>query len=223
LESIFPAPITIFINSREPRKIITSDYKNTLSKDSNLKDIPQLISNGLKVFDDLSFVKDLELLRSKSIIEATEVNNGIVPNFITMSEDEKEFYIKFKPENGTMSLRSGYYKILPTPEDILNIGNKPKTYYMREPKLEDWETNVLYCAGVSDPVIYKYKCNVGPLLNRLAVCHNLTKDKVYSLYTYDKNILFKRLDERIIYISKAEFVNDKEFKTSTKEVLWFIW
>jgi len=204
--STLPRPVTL----EAIRNIDKTGYKHRILEDPLMKNIDSLISYGNVVFDNLDNLVDLTDIDS---VKAEEITMKLPPGFIPLDETATKFYIKGKPHNGMRSLRRGFSKLIREPE-LIDIN-----------EFKVWSMNVLFNEGPSSDKIFKYKCNVGPLLNKMAICSNLSVSKFVKLsQSYKKETLIK-LSEITLYVSYSElvWVEDAYRPYEIKEVLWFRW
>jgi hypothetical protein len=205
---MLPSPVTIFKGKDNYRTIVKSAYKARILDDKAMHDIPALIKYGHTVFDDLTNLVDLTDISS---IQAEEKPSFLPDNFQPIKNVAAELILKFKPHNGTASLIRGYYKLLPIPETADAFG------------YETWRTPVLFNEDPTFNEIYKYDCNVGPLLNVMAIQRNLSTKKTRQFKKDDWRKINKIVG-RIIYVSSSDMVKIPGSKNfNPKEVLWFTW
>lgn len=206
-------PVTFYNNHTRNRDLDGIAYEKRVKEDVNLSDHNLLIKNGNQVFINLSSIIDLTDNLSIDTGGSTEGTFSKVGNFTPISNIKSEFYLKLVPHNGQLSLRRGFYRLVSLPIQTM-IAN-----------FETWQADVFYCEGNERSMIYKYRANVGPLVNRYAVCGNLTtnKTRVLSITKNDKTRVLTKILNRTIYVTSAEFVDNEVYSNPMKEVLWFTW
>lgn len=166
-------------------------YKDRISLDSWFKEKTKLIEYGNNVFNNLT---------------AEDIIQPLQPGPV----DFEDQFWDFRAVNGLQSLKQGYYKIVSEPN-------------YRDNGIPTLAAHVLFSKPDELEKVYLYFANIGPLVNRYAVCGNLSTNKRLQspFYEQEKPKFLKSLIDRIIYVSRAEYVTEGE--TSMKEVLWFIW
>ncbi|MHB8209214.1 hypothetical protein [Mucilaginibacter sp.] len=204
--STLPKPVTL----EAIRNIDKAAYKHRVLEDPLMKDVDSLIAYGKVVFDKLDNLIDLTDINS---VKAKEITMKLPPGFIPLDETANSFYLKAKPHNGLRSLRRGFYKLIPEPE-LIDIN-----------EFKAWSMNVLFNEGPQSDKIFKYKCNVGPLLNKMAICRDLTVSRFVRINQQHKGKTLVDLSKITLYVSYAELVSVEEtYKPyEIKEVLWFRW
>lgn len=204
--SYLPRPITL-----EARRLINkAEYKHRILEDALMKNVGSLITYGNVVFNNLDNIIDLTDINS---VNAKETHMKLPPGFIPLDETATAFYLKGKPHNGLRSLRRGFYKLIPQPE-LIDIN-----------EFKAWSMDVLFNEGPTSDKVYKYKCNVGPLLNRMAICRDLSVSKFVKLSQNHKEHNLLELSKITLYVSYSElvWVEDAYKPYEIKEVLWFRW
>jgi hypothetical protein len=207
--STLPRPIT-----REAiRNINKGAYEHRILQDGLMKDVESLIAYGKVVFDNLDNCDSLIDLTDINSVRAEKTSMVLPPGFIPFDDTATGFYLKVKPHNGMRSLRRGFYKLIPQPEliDIMEF--------------KAWSMDVYFNEGPSSDNIYKYTCNVGPLLNKMAVCRDLSIKKFVKLNQSHKRETLIALSKITLYVSYSElvWVEDAYRPYEIKEVLWFRW
>jgi hypothetical protein len=83
--------------------------------------------------------------------------------------------------------------------------------------------DVFFTEGQSNNIIYKYGCNVGPLVNKFVICGNLIAKMAIAICYDNQETFLRTLENKTIYVSSAEVVHVEAAPKSyyTKEVLWF--
>lgn len=204
--STLPKPIT----KEGYRMLNTLAYEKRVLEDGMMRDVQSLINFGRTVFEGTQSLVDLTDVDS---IKADAPKITLPQGFIPIDQTAVNFYLGAKPHNGLRSLRRGHYQLLPVPTLIPVLDFKV------------WSMDVLFSEGPGSDIIYKYKCNVGPLVNKFAVCRDLTSRQFLQLPVDGKKQALEDLTKRVIYVSSAELIQiDETFKPyESKEVLWFVW
>lgn len=206
-------PVTFYNNLSRKRDLDKNSYVKRIHENLNLSDKNLLITEGNRVFQNLSNI--IDMTDSLSMDTDVSINSTFsrLRNFTPLNNAKSEFYLKFVPHNGLLSLRRGFYQLVSYPKPTMIS------------KISTWQAEVLYCEGNEDSVIYKYKANIGPLVNRFAVCGNLTtgKVRVLSINSNNKERALTKLLNKVIYVSSTGLVDNEVYANPMKEVLWFTW
>ena len=169
---------------------------------------------GDEVFENINNIIDINDNTDSIPVNSTD-KKGVFSHlrgFSQVNPEKIDFIFNEIPEHGTRSLRRGYYKLL-----------YPLQIHWFEDGIEIWRADVLYNEGSGSNEIYKYACNIGPLCNMFAVAGNLTTGKFSYRERVEKIDFFKEIVNRAIYISSVRNINNVDFNTKSKEVLWFVW
>ncbi|SDT52298.1 hypothetical protein SAMN05216490_3866 [Mucilaginibacter mallensis] len=207
---MLPTPVTSYAGENSIRHIDKNLYKERILQDIRMHDIPALIEYGNEVFEDLT---DLIDLTDHGSIQQEEPSSFLSKNFLPLNDVATSFYLDYKPHNGLLSLKRGFYKLLPIPKSVIIIN------------ANSWKTTVLYNEGLNSNVIYKHDCHVGPLTNGMAIHGNLTIKKSRQFTLAEQEEFIQKIVGKTIYVSSSEMVAIQTYKETftPKEVLWFTW
>jgi len=207
---MLPSPVTSYTGKFTLRNIDMNLYKARVLQDASMHDIPALIKYGNRVFDDLTNLIDLT---DHNSIQAEETPSFLPENFQPINTVAANFYLDYKPHNGLFSLKRGFYQLLPIPKLVTILDSK------------SWRTVVLYNEGPNSNIIYKNVCNVGPLINEMAILRNLITKKSRQFEITEQGDVIKNIVGETIYVSSSDTVKVQTYKNDfpRKEVLWFRW
>jgi hypothetical protein len=71
--------------------------------------------------------------------------------------------------------------------------------------------DVFFTEGQSNNIIYKYGCNVGPLVNKFVICGNLIAKMAIAICYDNQETFLRTLENKTIYVSSAEVVLKKYY------------
>ncbi|MGN7986221.1 hypothetical protein ACTJKC_02715 [Pedobacter sp. 22226] len=178
----------------------------------NLKETPAQLFKRLQQADDNLNGQNISKTMSFGFSPSTEIKNLLEPGPVNIGGIEWDF----EWNNGIRSLvRQGFYKIIGTPfvRDIIDLETGEK--------IPTWSSEVIYCPHHSHHHLYfRFLANIGPMLNVEAIGYDFRADdfKMVTSKAYpDKAAFFKKMLNKVFYVSQQQYVNGR-----SKQTVWFV-